>query len=129
MPLCLSTHLGFLDGGMVATEIKKFPPKIPILMVIDHLEVPDGALKSADVVVAKFDGDYFLLSAIRSVLADKPVLQGKTKRACRTGNSPAIDTLATGARSQPAVPNANVPFSPEEWQSILNGTVKFGSDA
>ena len=95
--IVLEYHLGFLDGGMVATEIKKVQPKIPILMVIDHLEVPDGALKSVDMVVAKFDGDHFLLSAIRSVLADKPVLQGKAKRACRTGISPAIDTPATGA--------------------------------
>src|ERR1700675_4552772 len=52
--IVLEYHLGFLDGGIVAAEIKKTRPQVPILMVIDNLEVPEGALKSVDMVVAKF---------------------------------------------------------------------------
>ena len=125
----LEYHLGFLDGGLVASEIKKVQPQIPILMVIDHLEVPDGALRSVDMVVAKFDGDDFLLSAVRSALAEKPGVSAKTKRSARTRKSLPARALAENAQPQQAMHNPNVPFSPEEWQSILNGTVKFGSDA
>ena len=126
--IVLEYYLGLLDGGTVASEIKKIQPHIPILMVVDHLEVPDGALGSVDMVVAKFDGDQFLLSALRSVLTDEPILQGKERRACRTSISAVADQAAGRTVPEPLVPNANVPFSPEECQGILTGDVKFGSD-
>lgn len=123
----LEYHLGFLDGGLVASEIKKVQPQIPILMLIDHLEVPDGALRSVDMVVAKYDGDFFLLSAVQSVLADKLVPSRKPKRSRLTRASTPEDAHTVNAQARQAI--QNLPFSPEEWQCILNGTVKFGSDA
>ena len=125
----LEYHLGFLDGGMVASEIKKVQPLIPILMVIDHLEVPDGALRSVDMVVAKFDGDRFLLAAVQSVLAERPVLRSKPKRPSRMRSLPLEGTRANDSQTQQAAQNPNSPFSPQEWQSILNGKFQFGSDA
>ncbi len=43
--IVLEYHLGFLDGGMVAAEIKKVRPEIPIFMVVEDLEVPDGGFE------------------------------------------------------------------------------------
>jgi CheY-like chemotaxis protein len=83
--IVLEYHLGSLDGGVVAAEIKKTRPQIPMLMVVDHLDVPEAALRSADMVVAKFDGDNFLLSAVRSLLEAKPLSPDKTERAAAAG--------------------------------------------
>ena len=127
--IVLEYHLGFLDGGLVASEIKKVQPQIPILMLIDHLEVPDGALRSVDLVVAKYDGDFFLLAAVQAVLADKPSPGREPKASGRTRTSTAEGALAGNAQAQQALQNPNLPCSPEEWRCILNGTVKFGSDA
>lgn len=120
--IVLQFHLGFLDGGIVATEIKKTRPQVPILMLIDNLEVPEGALKSVDMVVAKFDGDQFLLSAVRSILETRP-LPRKTKRPARTQAR-----AAAPPKVAPAPHDAYAPFSQEEWQSILRGTTKFRTD-
>ena len=127
--IVLEYHLGFLDGGVVAAEIKKTQPQIPILMVLDHLDVPEGALRYVDMVVAKFDGDNFLLSAVRSVLEAKPLSPGKTRKSTRHRTLSRESTRSGTTDRKPALHSANVPFSSEEWQSILNGTVKFGSDA
>ncbi len=131
--IVLEYHLGLLDGGFVAAEMKKVSPTVPILMLIDHLEVPDGALKSVDMVVAKIDGDDFLLSAVRYVLGERPASVTTTR-----SSIPARSLSRENARAQGEAPtplfdhvanhevNAD-PFSPEAWQSILNGTVRFES--
>jgi hypothetical protein len=41
-------------------------------MLADHLELPDGALKSVDALVAKSDGPHFLLATVHFVLNVKP---------------------------------------------------------
>lgn len=125
----LEFHLGFLDGGVVAAEIKKTRPQVPILMVIDHLEVPEGALKSVDMVVTKCDGDHFLLAAIRALLDTPPPPPAKAKRASRIGCLARGQTVSGTPAPRVARQNAQVPFSLEEWQSILNGTVRFEPDA
>jgi len=65
-------HLELLDGSTVASEIKQVKPQIPIVMLTDHLDLPDGALNSVDAVVTKSDGDPFLLAAIHFALTVKP---------------------------------------------------------
>jgi hypothetical protein len=57
---------------VTAAEIKQVRPKVPIVMLADHPELPDGALKSADALVAKSDGPHFLLAAVRFVQNVKP---------------------------------------------------------
>jgi CheY-like chemotaxis protein len=114
--ILLEYHLGFLDGGIVAAEIKKVKPDVPILMLIDHLDVPDGALKSVDMVVAKVDGDGFLLSAVHSVLNREPIAAPSKASA-----QPAPATLPRRDDAR------NDRFSPEAWRSILNGTIRFRS--
>ena len=43
--IVLEYHLGLLDGAAVAAEIRKVKPQLPIVMLADHLELPEGALK------------------------------------------------------------------------------------
>ena len=38
--IVLEYHLGHLDGGVVAAEIKKLNPRVPIVMLADDLELP-----------------------------------------------------------------------------------------
>jgi DNA-binding response OmpR family regulator len=70
--IVLEYHLGLLDGSVIAAEIKQVRPKVPIVMLADHLELPDGALKSVDALVAKSDGPHFLLATVHFVLNVKP---------------------------------------------------------
>ena len=69
--IVIEYYLGLLNGADVADEIKRVNPQIPIVMIADHLEMPEGALKSVDAFVAKSDGPHFLLTTIHSVLQTK----------------------------------------------------------
>ncbi|HLZ41997.1 MAG TPA: response regulator [Candidatus Sulfotelmatobacter sp.] len=66
--IVLEYHLGLLDGTVVASEIKKAQPQLPIVMLADHLELPDGALKSVDALVTKGDGAHFLWATVHFIL-------------------------------------------------------------
>ena len=70
--IVIEYHLGLLDGAVVATEIKKAKPQVPIVMVADHLELPEGALKSVDALVTKADGAHFLWATVHFILNVKP---------------------------------------------------------
>lgn len=70
--IVLEYHLGSLDGAVVATEIKKAKPQLPIVMLADHLELPDGALESVDALVTKTDGAHFLWATVHFILNVKP---------------------------------------------------------
>jgi len=67
----LEYHLGLLDGAAVADEIKKVRPRLPVVMLAETLELPEGALKSVDALVTNCDGPRFLLEAIHTVLQAK----------------------------------------------------------
>lgn len=69
--IVLEYHLGLLDGAVVATEIKQVKPQVPIVMLAEDVELPDGAFKSVDALVVKSDGPHFLLAAVHSVLNAK----------------------------------------------------------
>jgi DNA-binding response OmpR family regulator len=77
--IVLDYHLGLLDGGIVAAEIKKVKPHVPIVMVAQDLELPISALRSVDAVVARGDGPDLLLATIRSVLEVKSAPPGEEK--------------------------------------------------
>jgi DNA-binding response OmpR family regulator len=71
--IVLDYHLGLLNGATVAAEIKKAKPRLPIVMVADDLELPEGALKSVDALVTKSDGPHFLWATVHFVLNVKPI--------------------------------------------------------
>src|SRR5271167_4264982 len=79
--IVLEYHLGLLDGTFVASEIKRLRPTIPIVMLADDLELPDGALHSVDALVTKSDGSHFLWATVHFVLNVKPaqVREAKVK--------------------------------------------------
>jgi CheY-like chemotaxis protein len=121
-------HLGLLDGAVVAAEIKQLRPRVPIVMLADHSELPEGALKSVDVLVAKSDGPQLLSDAVRFALGLKP--QGRDRRVNDRSkqNAGGGETcLPRGARSDIPVPKQDDqkdPFSPEVWEDILDGTFR-----
>ena len=67
----LEYYLGLLDGAVVADEIRHVRPQIPIVMVADPQELPQGALKSVDTLVDKSDGPHFLWAAVHFLLTTK----------------------------------------------------------
>jgi CheY-like chemotaxis protein len=106
--IVLEYHLGFLEGTFVASEIKRVCPTIPIVMLADDLELPDGALKSVDALVTKSDGSHFLWATVHFVLNVKP--------AQSNGGKP---------RTQIAPEPKPAPFTAKERKSIRTGTVRF----
>lgn len=129
--IVLEYHLGLLDGAVVAAEIKQVRPKIPIVMLADHSELPKGVLNSVDVVVAKSDGPHFLWAAVHFMLNVKPEqrLDGKANVRTRQGPRLAETRMRRRARRSEALALARddekSPFSAELWKSILKGTVHF----
>ena len=104
--IVLEYNLGLLDGAVIASEIKQIRPTIPIVMVAEHAELPDGALQAVDVLVSTSDPPHFLWAAVHFMLNVKP--------------AQAFDPLASALLTK-----KNAPFSPKEWQGIRNGTVQF----
>jgi CheY-like chemotaxis protein len=95
----LEYHLGLLDGAAVADEIKKVRPRLPIVMLAESLELPEGALKSVDALVTNCDGPRFLLEAIHTVLQAKDCLQFDTASAERATPS-GEETMPSPAKCQ-----------------------------
>ena len=77
--IVLEYQLGLLDGAAVAAEIRKVKPELPIVMLTDHLELPEGALKSVDALVTKSDGAHFLWATVHFVLSVKPAKRLEAK--------------------------------------------------
>ncbi len=128
----LEHQLGLLDGSVLATEIKRVRPTIPIVMLVDNLELPDGALKSVDAIVAKSDGAHFLWATVHFILNARPVqLREQTQRAQtpahlrRLGRSREGADRGQGNTLPLATEDKDAPFSPRVWQSIRNGTFQF----
>lgn len=97
--IVLEYHLRLLDGTVVADEIKQVRPEIPIVMLTESLDLPNGALKSVDVLVTKSDGPHFLLAAVHFMLNVKPAQRRETPANLRRpGRSRAARVLATNLR-------------------------------
>jgi DNA-binding response OmpR family regulator len=93
--IVLDYQLGLLDGALVAGEIKRMRPTIPIVMLADNLELPYDALNSIDALVTKADGAHFLWAAVHFVLTVKPAQNREGKRQLRTkvSSDPEAGTL------------------------------------
>ena len=108
--IVLDYHLGLLDGAVVADEIKRVRPSIPIVMLADSLELPYGALNSVDALVTKSDGSHFLWATVHFVLSVKRTQAREAKHESQSKLSP--DPKAA-------------PFSAREWREIRAGTIHF----
>jgi CheY-like chemotaxis protein len=130
--IVLEYHLGLLDGLVIAAEIKQVRPKLPIIMLADHAELPDGALKSVDVLVSTSDPPHFLWAAVHFVLnvksdrgpEEKPRAQTPARLRCpgrfREGTEHWEATTA-----QLAADEQDASFSPRVWRRIRNGNIQF----
>jgi DNA-binding response OmpR family regulator len=67
----LEYYLGLLDGAVVANEIRRARPQVPIIMVADPVELPHEALESVDTLVDKSAGAHFLWAAVHFLLNTK----------------------------------------------------------
>jgi len=130
--IVLEYHLGLLDGAVVAAEIKKVKPQLPIVMLADRLELPEGALKSVDALVTKSDGAHFLWATVHFVLNVKPGLRLEELSEApmrRHRSSKSRGTLRYGPANPPHLAtdekDKDAPFSPSIWRSILDGSVDF----
>ena len=88
--IVLEHELALLDGAVVAAEIKKVKPQIPIVMLVDSLELPDGTLKFVDAFVTRSDGAHFLWATVHFVL--------NVKRERYQHESPTTETRAPRRR-------------------------------
>jgi len=104
--IVLDYQLGLLDGRVVAAEIKKLKPLIPIVMLTEDVELPVDALQSVDALVAKSGGPHFLLTTVRHLLNVKPGQRREGK-----------------IRAQ--AHERSTPFSQGIWKSIWDGTIRF----
>ncbi len=127
----LEYHLGLLDGATIADQIKQVRPEVPIVMLVDHVELPADALKSVDALVVKSDGLHFLLATVHFVLNVKPAQRHEAQQRTQT---PAHLRRPGKARSAAHPRQANLPaatdgkdapFTQEVWRDIRNGTVRF----
>ena len=130
--IVLKYHLGLLDGAGIAAEIKKVMPQLPIVMLAEHLELPEGALKCVDALVTKSDGAHFLWATIRFVLNVKPAKRAEAKlrslvplRLRHPGSSrDGLDRCQTDP-VEPTSEGGDADFSPTVWKCILDGSVGF----
>ena len=127
--IVLDYHLGLLDGLVVANEIKRVRPAIPIVMLADNLDFPDGALRSIDALVTRSDGAHFLWATVHFVMSVKPTQAREQKLRTRApGDRGRYDSSLAPANPlhTKAVPALNdSPFSAKEWRSIRTGAVRF----
>ncbi len=119
----LEYYLGLLDGAVVADEIRRVRPHLPIVMVADPLELPAEALKSVNTLVDKSDGAHILWAAVHFLLTT-PVVKERAPRGLRPGSA-----IARNSRRSKVLKRTrdrlDVPFSQEIWASIKDGTVQF----
>ena len=78
--IVLEYHLGLMDGKVVAADIKKVNPQLPIVMLADHLDLPDETLRFVDALVIKSDGAHFLWATVHFVLNVKPMQHREGRR-------------------------------------------------
>ena len=127
--IVLDYHLGLLDGAVVANEIKRVRPTIPIVMLADNLELPDGALNSVDALVTKSDGAHFLWATVHFVLNVKPAQSREARLETEKRTRLQPPGKASGHASQlqhKASPSPDDSrFTAKEWRSIRAGTLRF----
>jgi DNA-binding response OmpR family regulator len=126
--IVLEYHLGLLDGACVADAIKQVRPEVPIVMLTEDLELPDGAFKSVDAIVTKTDGADFLWATVHFVLNAKPSIPAKATPKAAAHSHLAGRSQIGPVRRHKASEGKNDearPFPPKVWRGIRNGTLQF----
>lgn len=82
----LDYELSLIKGMMVAAEIKKLNPRVPIVMLADGVELPEGAFKAVDALLIPSDGPTLLWATIHYMLKVGPDQRRGKLRAQTPGN-------------------------------------------
>jgi len=82
-----------MNGELVAAEMKRTNPRIPILLLSGWLSLPESALLLVDEFVAKGDPVEFLLLAVQQVLS-----RGEKRKPVRAVTQPRAASFHSEAR-------------------------------
>ena len=112
------------DGCSVSVSMKKLRPNVPIIMVLESLEVPNDILRAVDAVVLKSDGIGLLLATLESLLMPdlRPRAGTRNPRPAET-DSPAAQPAPRRLLSDHV--NRDGSFPPHVWRGILDGSIRF----
>lgn len=120
----LDDKVGLLGGSVMAAEIRKVNPLVPIVLLADVAKLPHPAVRSVDALVANSDGPRSLLATVHFLL------NANHGRSQEPGNGPDTQEktnereLRHNATVLAAAEN-KAPFSPAVWRSIWDGTIQF----
>ena len=65
-----------MDGGELASEIKRRNPDMPILMLSAYMYLPDAALQDVDIYLTKTEGPVAMINALKSLLNEQGMCKG-----------------------------------------------------
>ena len=82
-----------MNGELVAAEMRRTKPRVPILMVSGWVSLPESALELVDEFVAKGDPVEFMLLAIQQLLSGH-----KKRRPVRAITQPRVASFDSEAR-------------------------------
>jgi CheY-like chemotaxis protein len=77
-------HLLNADDAAIAARIKQQRSTVPVVLIVDHMELPYTALESVDALVSQSDGAHFLLATLHFVLNVKPAQLHATELASQS---------------------------------------------
>ena len=89
----LDYHMPEMNGDLVAAEMKRTNPRIPILMLSGWVSLPESALQVVDEFVAKGDPVEFMLLAVQQVLS-----RGKKRKPVRAVTQSGVPFYDSEAR-------------------------------
>lgn len=81
-----TVHAVVLDDGVIRDEcavagsIKDAKPSLPIIMMADHIRLPQSSLISVDALVAKADPPEFLLATLHFMLNAKRAPRARARK-------------------------------------------------
>lgn len=61
-----------MDGGQIATELRRLRPDIPIILLSAYVNLPVDVTSMVDCTILKGDGPDLLLAKVREVLPPEP---------------------------------------------------------
>jgi len=82
-----------MNGELVAAEMRRMKPRVPILMLSGWVSLPESALRIVDEYVAKGDPVEFMLLAVQRLLS-----RGKKRKPVRAVTQSRVASYAYEAR-------------------------------
>ncbi len=82
-----------MNGELVAAEMRRTKPRVPILMLSGWVSVPESAFQLVDGYLAKGDPVEFMLLAVHQVLS-----RGKKRKPVRAVTQPRVASYDSAAR-------------------------------